>query len=49
MLSTPTHLDVLGRLTALKISESETGAKDKNSEDDESVGETTGKGLLCTD
>jgi hypothetical protein len=49
MLSTPTDLDVLRRLTALKTSESETGAKDKNSEDNERVGKTTGQGLLYVD
>jgi hypothetical protein len=35
MSSTPTDLDGLKRLIALKISEWETGAKGKNSEDDE--------------
>jgi hypothetical protein len=34
MLSTPRDLDDLRRLMALKTSESETGAKDKNSGDD---------------
>jgi hypothetical protein len=46
MSSTPADLDDLRRLITLKTSESETGAKDKNPEDDERVGKTTGQGLL---
>jgi hypothetical protein len=45
MTSTPTDLDGLRRLIALKTSESETGANDKNSDDVERVGKTTGPGL----
>jgi hypothetical protein len=47
MSSTPTDLDGLRRLIALKTSQSETGANDKNS-DVERVGKTTGRGLLYT-
>jgi hypothetical protein len=49
MLSTPTDLNVLRRLIALKISDSETGVNDTHSEDDERVGKTTGEGLWYTD
>jgi hypothetical protein len=48
MSSTPTDLDDLRRLIASKSSETETGAKDKNSED-EMLGKTTRQGLLYTD
>lgn len=48
MSSISTDLDGLKRLIALKISESETRAKDKNS-DDERAGKTSGQGLLYTD
>jgi hypothetical protein len=48
MSSTPTDFDGLRRLIILKTSESETGAKDKNSED-EKEGKTTRQVLLCTD
>jgi hypothetical protein len=47
MLLRPINLDGLRRLEALKISESETGDKDRNSEDDEKVGRTP-EGLLNT-
>jgi hypothetical protein len=43
MLSTPTDLDGLRRLIALNISESETGGRDKNLEDDERMGKNTGR------
>lgn len=36
-------------LIALKISEPEIGAQDKNSEDDEGEEKTTGQGLLYID
>jgi hypothetical protein len=49
MSSTPADLDGLRLLIALKPSESETGAKDKNSEDDEKVGKTAEQGLFYTD
>jgi hypothetical protein len=49
MSLTPADLDGLRRLIALKTSESETGAKDKNSEDDKRVGKTAGQGLLYAD
>jgi hypothetical protein len=49
MSSTPTNLHGLGRLIALKITESETGAKDRDSEGGERVEKTTGQGLLYTD
>jgi hypothetical protein len=49
MPSSPTDLDGVGLLIALKTSELETGTKDKNSEDNESVGKTAGPGLLYTD
>jgi hypothetical protein len=49
MSSAPTDLHGLSRLIALKTSESETGAKDKDSEGDERVGKTTEQGLLGTD
>jgi hypothetical protein len=49
MSSTPTDLDGLSRLMALIISESETEAKGKNSEDDKVVGKSIGPGLLYTD
>jgi hypothetical protein len=45
MSSTPTDLDGLRGLIALKISESETGAKDQNS-DIEKVWKKTGQRLL---
>jgi hypothetical protein len=49
MSSTPSGLDSLRCLIALETSDSETGAKDKNSEDEEMAGKTTGQGLLYTD
>jgi hypothetical protein len=49
MSLTQTHLDGLRRLIDLKISESETEAEDKNSEDYERLGKTTRQGLLYTD
>jgi hypothetical protein len=48
MSSTPTDLDGLSRLMALIISESETEAKGKNSEDNKMVGKTIVQGLLYT-
>jgi hypothetical protein len=45
MSSTPTDSGDLRRSMALKTSESETGAKDKNLEDDESVRKTIGQGF----
>jgi hypothetical protein len=41
MSPTATDLNGISHLIALKISESETGAKGINSEDDEMVGEAT--------
>jgi hypothetical protein len=49
MSSSPTDLDGLRRLMALITSESETGDKVKNSEEDKKVGKRTGQGLLYTD
>jgi hypothetical protein len=49
MSSTTADFDGLRHLIALKISESETGAKDKNSEDKKWLGKRTEQGLLCTD
>jgi hypothetical protein len=49
MSSCPTSLDDLRCLMALIISESETGAKVKNSEEDKRLGKTTGQGLLYAD
>jgi hypothetical protein len=49
MSSTLIDLDGLRRLIAIKTSESETGAKDKDSQDNEKMEKTTGQGLLCTD
>lgn len=49
MSSSPTDLDSLMRLITYKASESETGAQDKNSEDDGRVGKTVRQGLLYTD
>jgi hypothetical protein len=46
--STPTDLHGLRSSTAVKISESETAATDKNSEDEERAGKTAGQGLLYT-
>jgi hypothetical protein len=43
MASTPTDLDGLRRSTAVKISESETVAKDKYSEGDKRAGKTMGQ------
>jgi hypothetical protein len=43
---TPADLDDFRNLMPLKISESETGARDKNAEDDEWVGKTREQGLL---
>jgi hypothetical protein len=42
MSSTPTDLDGLRDLIALKTPQSETGANHKNSKYDERVGKTTG-------
>jgi hypothetical protein len=47
--STPTDLNGLRRLMTFITSESETGDKCKNSEDDEMVGRTLGQGMLYTD
>jgi hypothetical protein len=47
--SSPTDFDGLRRLMALITSESLTGVKVKNSEEDKRVGKTTGQGLLYTD
>jgi hypothetical protein len=47
--SSPTDLDGLRRLIALTTSESVTGAKGKNSEDDKRAGKSAGHGLLYTD
>jgi hypothetical protein len=44
-----TDLNGLRRSRSLRISESETRAKNKNSEDNERVGKTAGQGLLYTD
>jgi hypothetical protein len=49
MSSTPTDLDDFRRIMASKRSESETGAQDKNSENNESVGNPKGRGMLYTD
>jgi hypothetical protein len=49
MSSTPRDLDGRRRLMALIISDSETDAKGKNSEDYRRVGKTVGQGLLYTD
>jgi hypothetical protein len=51
MSSTPTDSDGLRPLIRVtsKTSESETGAKDKNLDDDERAGKITGQGLLYTD
>jgi hypothetical protein len=46
MLSSSTDLDGLRRLRALKLSESNIGDKDRNSEDDERVRKTPGGGFL---
>jgi hypothetical protein len=43
--STPTDFDGLSGSRALKISEPEIGAKDKNSEDDEREGKASRQGL----
>jgi hypothetical protein len=45
MSSCPEDLVGLRRIIALKASESETGAKDKNSEDDEMARKPTGQGF----
>jgi hypothetical protein len=49
MSSTPTDLEGVRSLTAVKISESETAVRDNNSENEERVGKTIGHGLLYTD
>jgi hypothetical protein len=43
MSSTPRDLEGIRCLITIKISESETGGKDINSEDDERIGKTTGQ------
>jgi hypothetical protein len=47
MSSTPTDLDDLMCLIALKTSESQTGTKETNSEHDERVGKITGQHNCC--
>jgi hypothetical protein len=49
MSSTPRDLDSLRCLIAFKTSDSKSGAKDKNSEDDKMVGKIIGQGLLYSD
>jgi hypothetical protein len=49
MSSTPTDLDGLRRFMALIISNSETDAIGKNSEDDKRVGKIMGPGSIYTD
>jgi hypothetical protein len=49
MLSRPTDLDGFRRLMALKMSDSETGGKERDPEEvDEREGEILGEGLLYT-
>jgi hypothetical protein len=43
--SSPTYSDGLRHLKAVKLSQSKTGGKHKNSENDEKVGKITGQGL----
>jgi hypothetical protein len=46
--STPTDLDGLKHLVALRTSESEIEAEGKNSQNSERLGKSTGHGLLYT-
>jgi hypothetical protein len=49
MSSAPTDLDGLRNFRALTTSESETGAEDTTSGDNEREGKTVGHRLLCRD